>query len=614
MTDFFERNLTILKERLPYLISQMKEFKREYEKEKPYVYWDVDTKGTDIIAVERKNHLWYLNSRYDADTLINKWCDNHICKHYFEPILVFGMANLGYLKELRTHNTENPIYIYEPDEAIFFELIKKYDMTEVFTNENTYITVGRQGISQIGIWLETGIGYCNFEYIDFCSLPGYSCAYMYEFMLFKREFMESIETLIMKRNTLYIHGRKLVENEFSHIIDSIHQGSTSELIKALKEKNMETPYAAILVSAGPSLDRNIKDLKNAVGKVFIIAVDTAIRPLLQAGIRPDLFITIDPIKDLFLFEQEGISEIPLVLSINVKSGVSKIHKGRHFYIISHGDYIESIMRKHKKKIVSLNSGGSVATDAFSLLRKMGFKTIILVGQDLAYPEKRSHAKAAYDDMINEKEGIYFDVEDIYGGQVLTRIDMNHYRRWFEDRIVEDKTMHVIDATEGGALIHGTQIMTLKEAIQQEKREEFNFKQLIDGISDTFSVQEKEIIEKEIMKFPDEIYETKEKLKEGLSLFENLQNINKQGKYKKEELQETYDKITVFNNWLEKDEIVDLLSSLSAKEEFEIQNKVYEVKDNLYDDLKDIAEHGSAMVKTYIEKIPILLECMKAMEE
>ena len=100
----------------------------------------------------------------------------------------------------------------------------------------------------------------------------------------------------------------------------------------------------------------------------------------------------------------------------------------------------------------------------------------------------------------------------------------------------------------------------------------------------------------------------------MSLFENLQNINKQGKYKKEELQETYDKITVFNNWLEKDEIVDLLSSLSAKEEFEIQNKVYEVKDNLYDDLKDIAEHGSAMVKTYIEKIPILLECMKAMEE
>ena len=60
-------------------------------------------------------------------------------------------------------------------------------------------------------------------------------------------------------------------------------------------------------------------------------------------------------------------------------------------------------------------------------------------------------------------------------------------------------------------------------------------------------------------------------------------------------------------------MADLLSSLSPKEEFEIQNKAYEVKDNLYDDLKDIADQGIAMVETYIEKIPLLLECMKAME-
>ena len=91
-------------------------------------------------------------------------------------------------------------------------------------------------------------------------------------------------------------------------------------------------------------------------------------------------------------------------------------------------------------------------------------------------------------------------------------------------------------------------------------------------------------------------------------------MNENRAYKKKQFHDVYTEITEFNHWIETDAVVDLLSCLSSREEFEIQNQAYEVKDNLYEDIKDIAEHGSAMVKTYIEKIPILLECMKAMEE
>ena len=37
------------------------------------------------------------------------------------------------------------------------------------------------------------------------------------------------------------------------------------------------------------------------------------------------------------------------------------------------------------------TGGSVATNVFSLLYKIGLKTIILVGQDLALTGNKSHA-------------------------------------------------------------------------------------------------------------------------------------------------------------------------------------------------------------------------------
>lgn len=610
---YFKHNIKYAQERAPYLIPQMIEFKKDYDTDENYVIWDTDKKGKKILAIQREEHLWYLNSRYDSDALVQKWCDRHTRKHYFEPELIFGIGNLEYLKELRARNPENPFYVYEPDEAIFLELMKQYDLREILTDEHIYIAVGRQGITTIRTWMEIGIGYSDYEYIDFCTIPGYACVYPYEYLLLKRGFMESIETLILKRNTLQDQGRNLVENEFSHIKDCIYQSGVCELIETFKQKNKINQYAAILVSAGPSLDSNIRELAAAKGHIFIIAVDTAIRPLLQAGIRPDLFITVDPVKDLFLFEQDGASTIPLVLSLNVRRGISQIHKGRHFYAVNFGNYMSEIMNHYNKKIIPLNGGGSVATDAFVLLNKMGFNTVILVGQDLAYPGNRSHAKAAYDDEVNQSDGIYFEVEDIYGGQVLTRMDMNHYRRWFEDQIAANNKLHVIDATEGGALIHGSELMTLKDAIRREGKEKYDFEELIQCVPDMFTQEEQQKVLDEICEFPRKVENAKVKLENGLKLFENLQMLNEERRYKTQEFDEAYDEITEFNHWLEEDEVVDLLSCLSAGEEFEIQNKVYEVKDNLYEDFKDIVDHGSAMIKAYIEKIPILLECMKAMK-
>lgn len=46
----------------------------------------------------------------------------------------------------------------------------------------------------------------------------------------------------------------------------------------------------IVVAAGPSLNKNINELKKAKGKSLIIAVDTALKPLLRAGIVPDMFL------------------------------------------------------------------------------------------------------------------------------------------------------------------------------------------------------------------------------------------------------------------------------------------------------------------------------------
>ena len=50
----------------------------------------------------------------------------------------------------------------------------------------------------------------------------------------------------------------------------------------------------VLVSAGPSLDRNIHELRGMENRCFLLSVDTALRPLLAAGVVPHAVIMADP--------------------------------------------------------------------------------------------------------------------------------------------------------------------------------------------------------------------------------------------------------------------------------------------------------------------------------
>jgi hypothetical protein len=56
-------------------------------------------------------------------------------------------------------------------------------------------------------------------------------------------------------------------------------------------------------------------------------------------------------------------------------------------------------------------------------------------------------------------------KDIYGNIVQTGKNLDIYREWIERRIKEVQGVEFIDATEGGALILGTKIMSLKDTIE-----------------------------------------------------------------------------------------------------------------------------------------------------
>ena len=109
---------------------------------------------------------------------------------------------------------------------------------------------------------------------------------------------------------------------------------------------------------------------------------------------------------------------------------------------------------------------------------MGFETVILVGQDLAYTDDKSHADGTFrETMPKENTESMIRVKGNYQDTVPTLTNLKIYLEWFADYIKGAKergNFRVINATEGGAYIEGTELMTLKMRLMNilEKRQIF----------------------------------------------------------------------------------------------------------------------------------------------
>jgi len=242
---------------------------------------------------------------------------------------------------------------------------------------------------------------------------------------------------------------------------------------------------AICVNAGPSLNKNIDDLVAAQGRALIIAVDVVLHRLLSKGIVPDVVVSIDfqacHYQDTFSGEEEHTREPFLVFDPELCPEIVRTWRGGRFFFSVRkpmGRWINAAMGDPG----SLEKGGCVGHAAFYLAEYLRCNPIILVGQDFSYPGI-THAEGvrvrqdiAVGDgsdgrkyLLKRREdgtwlaGELFMVKDIHGGEVPTDHQMFTYLRQLERAIaLSDRT--VIDATEGGALISGTRLATLRDAI------------------------------------------------------------------------------------------------------------------------------------------------------
>lgn len=279
-------------------------------------------------------------------------------------------------------------------------------------------------------------------------------------------------------------GRTFLKNRLQNL-EVIHH---HRLLDELKGKFDQVP--AILVGGGPSLNKNIQQLKKVGTKALIIAVDSTLPALTAHGIKPHFISTLDP--DEVIYEKmadcaPSAQDISLLCMLQTATTIPKTFPAKQVFWGLGDSITEQWLAPILGAKVCTDEALTVANLSLAAAITMGANPIIFVGQDLAYTNFETHASHTvldnkdFLDSLKDKKDDLIWVKGINGGQVPTDRGFFSAKNHFESLIAKSSNNTYINATEGGAHLEGTTALSLADTIDRHCAQELEIPQRIETI-------------------------------------------------------------------------------------------------------------------------------------
>lgn len=495
------------------------------------VYESRDLNKTFAVVENNKEKL--IHSKYYPEMEAKRWIDELNFKKN-AIIIVFGLGYGYHVREILKKDIEfSKLIIIEPFIEIFKSAIENVDLSDIFKDDRVLMVLGNESYV---FALGDNLSWMDIEDIAYFTLPTYIGIMQSDMKKMLSEIRRFVLNQVIQRNTIMHNSERWQRNIFKNY----KYISKSWNSKSFFNKFIDIP--AFIVSAGPSLNKNVSLLKEVQGKGLIISVDTALKVLVKEGITPDFVVSLDGhIKNYEKFKDINYDAYDLVYLPTVNNNILDAHKGRKI-IASAYEGVAAIIYKDMD-IGFLQTGGSVANSALDFARRLGSKTIVFVGQDLAYTNDLTHATGSmYDDQKNKiviSKSDYFYVNDVDGNRLPTTGGLLSFKNWFENYIkMDNDDVIYIDATEGGAYIEGTKVLTLRSVIDSYIDSTHNLIEIKESIfnNESFIYDNKEgLLLERLREYKNNLDDLKFEVSEGVKAAKKLKSIfdskitNKQNK-------------------------------------------------------------------------------------
>ncbi|EJX7242021.1 motility associated factor glycosyltransferase family protein, partial [Campylobacter jejuni] len=464
-------------------------------------------------------------------------------------ICIYGIGNALLIKNLAKHYKH--LFVFESEIELFILALSTIDLSEELCSGKIYLV----DIEEERVDIQLLILFDMKDISEYLSLYEMFVNNVY-YKKFYEDIWHKADELCEKNIKVVI--RNLGSNSdlsfecYSHLLQNIPSMLESIPFQRILSQRKNKFENAIVVSAGPSLAKQLPLLKAYQDKAVIFCADGALSMLEKEGIIPDYVTNLDFTDLAMKFFQNKENKTSLnILSCATHPNIVRSLNAENCMIVLRNKAL--YQRFNLNDFGYIDTGTHVSHFSYTLALALGFKNIIMIGQDLAFDkEGNSHSKGFdFGEKFSGEENIDKLKVPAYAGkgEVLTHITWNDYRIKLEYLFAcNDQKAKFYNATEGGARINFTEELSFKECCEKfltKEKPKFELpKSLTKNRSDKLLVKFKEKIQKDQEN-------AKRFLDDALALKQILENIlSKDFILPLEFLEKVYQNIENFNHSLD----------------------------------------------------------------
>jgi hypothetical protein len=401
--------------------------------------------------------------------------------HQHEFIAVLGFGD-GYLvEEIAHHHPNSQIGVLEPDLDI---------LHKVMSSRELELKAGQVLVFHDPVKFKTSsfFGYSPFKTI---TLAG-TMYYAERFPGMAELLRDTVQEFQVYSQIGDLTANSRIKTWISHLLTNVEAHSLRPSIVSLQGKFQGVP--AVLVAAGPSLDKNIELLKKWPG--VIICCSHAYHALVKHNITPHFVTVIEATDCSAMFEGAPVEETSLVTLLTTHPN-HLTFSFKHIFTMTDMYPIYASWMRELGDWGGVHIGGSVANFSYSVADFLGCNVIAVVGQDLAYTDDKMYAGGVIGDEISLESGKNdenpqimtkkalnsltdglgmadandqvetLEVKSWDGqGKVRTSNDFRYFKNWFEKEggLAVKMGKRICNCTEGGAYIENWEHLPLLDLI------------------------------------------------------------------------------------------------------------------------------------------------------
>ncbi|WP_025707322.1 motility associated factor glycosyltransferase family protein [Paenibacillus graminis] len=366
-------------------------------------------------------------------------------------ILLYGFGQGISIADLVEMYPDRLLFVYEPNEENFHDSLKTMDLTLILEHPNLYfLAVGKSQLIALFHSLSTHMR----KDMAFVALRHYLEHTADSLQDIKKKFEEYSETFDSNKLTRNLFRRDWIRNSMYHMAGMLSSPSIKEFYKEYENAT------AVIIASGPSLQADIEWVKRIKPHALIISAGSSIQALVKNGIAPHLATLLDGgVINNKVFADPAALKAPFLFVSSSYYGISDKKDKHKIHAIVKNDEVAQYYMGIEADEAEIIPTSTVTGTAIQAAVWLGVKRIVMMGQDLSFPNKKYYADGVGHSELNILNAMVENSDhkllSVQGNYNATSSAFMSMKDGLEKLISSFPDIEFINSTRNGAVIEGT---------------------------------------------------------------------------------------------------------------------------------------------------------------